>query len=157
MLIDEIMATQCEYCVLPGHSLLMLRRMIVNVYMPLLDDGTNVYGHGLILDQWNEMDIKDSTGDPLTHLTVGADFDLGVIVAKHVTLYGDPIIEDDITTLSGAAFNLKYGTTGVVLNTDYFLADNDSTSPSYGKYFGFITYSNTRPVSAHIRFINKRF
>ena len=127
----------------------------VIISMPMLADGTNAYGHGLILDQWNEMDIKNSTG--AVSLAVGADFDLGVIVAKHVTLYGDPIVEDDITALSSAAFQAKYGTTGVVLNTDYFLADNESTSSSYGKYFGFITYSNTRPVSAHIRFINKRF
>jgi hypothetical protein len=125
------------------------------ISMPMLADGTNAYGHGLILDQWNEMDIKNATG--AVSFAVAADFDLGVIVAKHVTLYGDPIIEDEITALSSAAFQAKYGTTGVVLNTDYFLADNDSTSPSYGKYFGFITYSNTRPVSAHIRFINKRF
>jgi hypothetical protein len=125
------------------------------ISMPMLADGTNAYGHGLILDQWNEMDIKHVDG--VVSLAATADFDFGVIVAKHVTLYGDPVIEDEITALSSADFQARYGTTGVVLNTDYFLVDNDLTSPSYGKYFGFITYSNTRPVSAHIRFINKRF
>eukprot|EP01083_Nonionella_stella_P249956 863753_1 len=35
--IDHFMASYCEYCVLPGDSLLMLRRMIGNVYMTLLN------------------------------------------------------------------------------------------------------------------------
>eukprot|EP01084_Bolivina_argentea_P019522 36286_1 len=34
--IDHFMSNYCEYSVLPGHSLLMLRRMISNVYMTLL-------------------------------------------------------------------------------------------------------------------------
>ena len=125
-----------------------------SISMPMLADGTNLYGHGLILDQWNEMDIKSASG--AVSFAVGAEFDLGVIVAKHVTSYGDPVIENDLS-LSSGDFQTKYGTAGKVLNTDYFLADNDTTSSTYGKYFGFLTYSNTRPVDAHIRFINKRF
>ena len=35
--IDHFMTAFCEYSVLPGHSLLMLRRMIYNVYMTLLN------------------------------------------------------------------------------------------------------------------------
>lgn len=125
-----------------------------NISMPVLATATNIYGHGLILDQWNEMDIMNVTG--ALSFAVGAEFDLGVIVAKHVTIYGDPIVENDLS-LSSGDFQTKYGTSGKVLDTDYFLADSESTSPTYGKYFGFITYSNTRPVDAHIRFINKRF
>ena len=144
------------------------------VSMPMLADGTNVYGHALILDQWNEMDIMNTTG--AISFAVGADFDLGVVVSPIVTIYGDPVITNDYagtSALSDAAFNTKYGVTpsvvllsrdttaemdaAVTADTQVFWADGDSTSATYKQYFGFITYSNTRPVSGHIRFINKRF
>jgi len=236
------------------------------ISMPMIAAGTNVYGYGLILDQWNEMNIMNPTG--AINFAVGAEFDLGVIVSSMVTKYGDPVIVKDyrgasvqitnatqanpvvissanhgfrngdkvtisnvegMTELNGntytvaglsdygiypelygtentfelsgidgtaftawstpvadtptahggalidTAFNTKYGVTVSVSQasreisadatfvtnfaseTQVFWADNDLTSSSYGKYFGFITYSNTRPVSAHIRFINKRF
>lgn len=144
------------------------------VSMPMLADGTNVYGHALILDQWNEMDIMNATG--AISFAVGADFDLGVIVSPIVTIYGDPVITNEYagtSALSDAAFNTKYGVTpsvalvsrnttvemdaAVTADTQVFWADDDSTSATYKQYFGFITYSNTRPVSGHIRFINKRF
>jgi hypothetical protein len=144
------------------------------VSMPMLADGTNAYGWGLILDQWNEMDIMNAMG--AVSFAVGADFDLGVIVSPIVTIYGDPVIVKDYagaSALSDAAFNTKYGvtpsvvlvsrdTTGemaaaVTADTQVFWTDDDSTSATYKQYFGFITYSNTRPVTGHIRFINKRF
>jgi hypothetical protein len=144
------------------------------ISMPMLADGTNVYGHALILDQWNEMDIMNTTG--AISFAVGADFDLGVVVSPIVTIYGDPVITNEYagtSALSDAAFNTKYGVTpsvalvsrnttvemdaAVTADTQVFWADDDSTSATYKQYFGFITYSNTRPVSGHIRFINKRF
>lgn len=133
----------------------VIRTGSATISMPELADSSNVYGHGLVLDQWNEMDIKNATG--ALSFAVGADFDLGVIVAKRVTLYGDPVIENDFATLSSGDFQTKYGTAGNTMGTHVFWADNDSTSATYQKNFGFITYSNTRPVAGHIRFINKRF
>jgi hypothetical protein len=51
----------------------------------------------------------------------------------------------------------KYGTTSNVMDSQVFWIDNDSSSPTYEKYFGFLMYKNIRPVDANIEFIQKRF
>ena len=152
----------------------VIRTGTATISMPLLANGTNGFGHGLILDQWNEMDIMNVSG--AISFAVGADFELGVLVSSMVTKYGDPVIVNDYagtSALADAAFNTKYGVTpsvplasrdtlgeldaAVTADTQVFWADDISTSPTYKQYFGFILYKNTRPVSGHIKFVNKRF
>ena len=122
----------------------------------LLVNSANLYGHGAILDTWNEVDVLDSTG-ATTALLATQEFVLGVVVARLVTVKGDPVIENDHVTLSNASFQAKYGTTDNILNSQVFYVDNDTTSPTYQNYFGFLMYKNTRPVDGIIEFIQKRF
>ena len=115
----------------------------------------NTYGHGLILDLWNEVDMFSSTG-AISPFSASQEFELGVVVASKVTIKGDPVIENDLT-LSVADFNTKYGTTDKTLGSQIFYIDNDSQSPTYQKYFGFLLYKNTRSVDGTIKFIQERF
>ena len=125
------------------------------VGFPLVN-GANVKGHGAILDTWNEVDVLNSTG-ATTALLATQEFVLGVVVARLVTIKGDPVIENDHTSLSNASFQAKYGTTDNILNSQVYNVDNHTTSPTYQNYFGFLMYKNTRPVDCTIDFLQYRF
>ena len=130
-----------------------------SISFPLLADGTNVKGHGTILDQWNEVDIMSATG-AVAAFSATQTFELAVSVAKRVTTKGDPVLEQDyadsVANTGGtgtAAYTTKYGE--VHGNASY--VDNDSTSSTYQKYFGFLLYQNKRGVNGTIEFIQRRF
>ena len=139
-------ATPTYHVVRVGHA---------SIGFPKVND-VNTFGHGLILDQWNEVDIMDSAG-AITVFSVAQPFEFGIVVARRVTVFGDPVIEDDWNNLTNANFMTKYGTTSNVMDSQVFWIDNDSSSPTYEKYFGFLMYKNSRPVDANIEFIQKRF
>ena len=139
----------------------VLRVGQVSASMPIMPTATpNPHGHGLILDTWNELDILNSAGTIPTAFGATTVFELGIVVSRRVTLYGDPVIEDEWLTLPATgtgSFASKYGTTSNIMNTDVFYVDSEPTSPTYQKYFGFLLYKNTRPVDATIKFIQERF
>ena len=129
-----------------------------SVSFPLLADGTNVKGHGAILDQWNEIDIISATGAVTFSAT--QTFEFAVAVAKRVTTKGDPVLEqnyaDSVANTGGtgtAAYTTKYGEA----HGSASYVDNDSTSSTYQNYFGFLLYQNKRGVAGTIEFIQRRF
>jgi hypothetical protein len=145
-----------------------------SVGFPLVN-GANVKGHGAILDQWNEMDALSATG-AVAAFSVTQTFEFATIVSSIVTIKGDPVIVSEYagtSALSDAAFNTKYGVTpsvalvsrdttaemaaAVTADTQVFWVDNDSTSSTYQKYFGFLLYKNLRGVDGTIEFIQRRF
>ena len=125
-----------------------------SVSFPLLADGTNVKGHGAILDQWNEIDIISATGAvPFSAIQT---FAFAVAVAKRVTSKGDPVLEqnyaDSVANTGGtgtAAYTTKYGEAHG--SASYVDVDNPT------KYFGFLLYQNKRGVDGTIEFIQRRF
>jgi hypothetical protein len=125
---------------------------------PLLADGSNIYGHATVLDQWNEVDIMSASG-AVSAFGATQIFEVAVVVAKRVTTSGDPVIEREYDNAvnnvgtSVADYLAKYGEA----HTSAVLIDNDSTSPTYGNYFGFLLYQNERGVDGTIEFIQRRF
>jgi hypothetical protein len=129
-----------------------------SVGFPLVN-GANVKGHGAILDTWNEVDALSATG-VVAAFSATQIFEFAVAVAKRVTTKGDPVLEQDyadsVANTGGtgtAAYTTKYGE----VHGSASYVDNDSTSSTYQKYFGFLLYKNLRGVDGTIEFIQRRF
>ena len=124
-----------------------------------LVNGENVNGHGAMLDQWNEIDALSATG-AVAAFSATQTFEFATAVAKRVTTKGDPVLEQDyadsVANTGGtgtAAYTTKYGEA----HGSASYVDNDSTSSTYQKYFGFLLYKNLRGVDGTIEFIQRRF
>lgn len=129
-----------------------------SVGFPLVN-GENVKGHGAILDTWNEIDALSATG-AVAAFSATQTFEFATAVAKRVTTKGDPVLEQDyadsVANTGGtgtAAYTTKYGE----VHGSASYVDNDSTSSTYQKYFGFLLYKNLRGVDGTIEFIQRRF
>ena len=129
-----------------------------SVGFPLVN-GANVRGHGAILDQWNEIDALSATG-AVAAFSATQIFEFGTVVARRVTTKGDPVLEQDyndsVANTGGtgtAAYTTKYGE----VHGSSAYVDNDATSSTYQKYFGFLLYKNLRGVDGTIEFIQRRF
>ena len=112
-----------------------------------------------MLDQWNEIDALSATG-AVAAFSATQTFEFATAVAKRVTTKGDPVLEQDyadsVANTGGtgtAAYTTKYGEA----HGSASYVDNDSTSSTYQKYFGFLLYKNLRGVDGTIEFIQRRF
>lgn len=129
-----------------------------SVGFPLVN-GANVRGHGAILDSWNEVDALSATG-AVAAFSATQTFEFATAVARRVTTKGDPVLEQDyndsVANTGGtgtAAYTTKYGE----VHGSSAYVDNDATSSTYQKYFGFLLYKNLRGVNGTIEFIQRRF
>ena len=114
-----------------GSSSYITRIGRVFVNFPLDASNENQFGHAIIFDEFNEVNLKAATG-------VGSvTINLGAVVSRRKSTLGDPVIEqefDDAVANTGgtgtAAYATKYG-------------EAHTLAVDQGAWYGYILYDNS--------------